>query len=106
METTSATITMYQKELGWTGVKVPEIGLGTYLYKGTSDLLRRGLDFGANLIDTAELYDNEEVVGRAIAGIRDEVFVATKTHHWRYHEVLKCAEASLKKLRIETIDLY
>ena len=94
------------KELDGTAVTFPEIGLGTYLYRGTAELLRKGLELGATFIDTAELYQNEEVVGRAIKGIREQVFVATKTHHFRYHEVIQCAEASLLRLGIDTIDLY
>jgi len=94
------------KELDGTGVVLPEIGLGTYLYRGTAELLRKGLDLGATFIDTAELYQNEEVVGRAVKGIRDQVFVATKTHHFKYHEVIQSAEASLLRLGIDTIDLY
>ena len=97
---------VYSKKLGDVGVSVPEIGIGTYLYRGDSELLRQGVDWGATFIDTAELYQNEEVVGRAIKGIRDRVFIATKAHHWKYHEVLRCAEASLQRLGIDTIDLY
>jgi len=97
---------VYRKELGATGVQIPEIGIGTYLYKGSSELLRLGIDLGASFIDTAELYENEEVVGRAIKGIRGRVFVATKTHHWKYAEVLRSAEDSLRRLGIERIDLY
>ncbi|MEI6083174.1 MAG: aldo/keto reductase [Verrucomicrobiota bacterium] len=94
------------KELGATGQQVPEIGVGTYLYRGTAELLRLGVEQGATLIDTAEYYGNEEVVGQAIRGIRDRVFVATKAHHWRRQEVFDSADASLRKLGIETIDLY
>jgi len=97
---------LFCKHIGATGVEVPEIGIGTYLYKGSSDLLRQGIDLGATFIDTAELYENEEVVGRAIKGVRDRVFVATKTHHWKHNDVLRCAEASLQRLGISTIDLY
>ena len=97
---------IYLKELGATGVKVPEVGIGTYLYQGSSELLRQGVDLGATFVDTAELYENEEVVGRAIKGIRDSVFIATKTHHFKYQDVLHCAEMSLKRLGVEAIDLY
>lgn len=100
------TSTIYLKELGATGVNLPEVGIGTYLYQGSAELLRRGIDLGATFIDTAELYENEDVVGRAIKGIRDRVFIATKTHHFKYQDVLKCAEMSLKRLGIDTIDLY
>ena len=58
------------------------------------------------MIDTAEHYGTEEVVGRALKGIRDKVFVATKVSHWRREEVQHSAEASLKKLGIDRIDLY
>jgi len=85
---------------------VAEIGIGTYFYAGTSELLRKGIELGANFVDTAELYGNEDVVGRAVKEIRERVFVATKTHHFKYKEVLQCAEASLKRLGIDTIDLY
>lgn len=97
---------MTAKELGDTGLQIPEIGVGTYLYRGGPELLRRGIELGATLVDTAEYYENEEVVGRAIRGIRDRVFVATKTHHWRRNEVFRSAENSLRKLGIDTIDLY
>jgi diketogulonate reductase-like aldo/keto reductase len=95
-----------RKELGQTGMQLPEIGQGTSRYQGGPELLRRGVELGASLIDTAELYGNEEVVGHAIQGLRDRVVVATKTHHSKYKDVLQCAEASLRRLRIETIDLY
>ena len=95
-----------RKELGGTGLMLPQVGIGTYLYRGTAELLRRGLDLGANFIDTAELYENEEVVGRAVKGIRDRVFIATKTHHFEYEQVIHCAETSLRRLGVDTIDLY
>ncbi len=97
---------MRQKELGKTGVFVPEIGIGTWQYSGGPELLRRAADLGAVLIDTAESYGNEEVVGRAIKGIRERIFIATKVSHWRREEVLRSAEASLRKLGIDYIDLY
>lgn len=97
---------MKTKQLGGTGLQIPEIGTGTYLYRGTPELLRQGADLGATLIDTAEYYRNEEIVGQAIRGIRDRVFVATKANHWRRKDVLSSAEASLRKLGIDTIDLY
>ena len=54
---------MELKELGRTGVMVPEIGLGTWKYSGGSAPLLRGIDLGANLIDTAEMYRTEDAVG-------------------------------------------
>ena len=97
---------MNHKELGRTGVKIPEIGLGMWQYKGGVEVLRKGFESGALFIDTAELYENEEVAGRALQGFKGRVFVATKTHHWRHEDVMRCAEASLRRLGIETIDLY
>jgi len=94
------------KRLGSTGVNVPEIGIGTWEYRGGPDLLRKAVEFGAALIDTAEYYGNEDVVGQAIKGFRERVFVATKTNHWRWRDVMFSAEASLKKLGIDYIDLY
>ncbi len=97
---------MNYRELGRTGVNIPEIGLGMWKYKGGVDVLRKGLESGALFIDTAELYENEGVAGRALRDFKGRVFVATKTHHWRHEDVMRCAEASLRRLGIETIDLY
>ena len=99
---------MELKQLGNTGVMVPEIGLGTWKYRGGVEPLRRGLDLGAYLIDTAEIYRTENVVGEAIQGQRERVFLATKVSgaHLRYDEVLRAAEASLRQLGTEVIDLY
>jgi diketogulonate reductase-like aldo/keto reductase len=99
---------MNLRELGSTGVMLPEVGLGTWQYKGGVAPLQRGLDLGAFLIDTAEVYRTEDVVGDAIKGRREGVFVATKVSgdNLRYEQVLRAAEGSLKRLGIETIDLY
>ena len=105
---------MNYRELGNTGVKISEIGMGTWEYKAGPDMLRKAIDLGATFIDTAELFEeetaenrgSEEVVGRAIKGIREKVFVSTKTNHWRRKDVLRSAETSLKKLGIDCIDLY
>ena len=99
---------MEYKQLGSTGVMIPEIGLGTWRYTGGPEPLRRGVDLGANLIDTAEMYRTEDAVGEAIVGIRDRVFVATKVlgGNLRYDDVLRAAERSLRLLGADTIDLY
>jgi len=97
---------MITKELGSTRESVAAIGIGTYLYRGSPGLLRQGVEWGATLIDTAEYYENEEIVGRVIRGIRDRVFVATKLNHWHRDDVFKCADASLRKLGVDVIDLY
>ena len=99
---------MDMKELGNTGVMVPEIGLGTWKYSGGNEPLRKGVSLGATLIDTAEMYRNEVEVGQAIAGLRDKVFLATKVlgSNLRYDQVLRAAEQSLRKLDVDCVDLY
>src|SRR5689334_21031277 len=99
---------MQHKELGATGVMVPEVGIGVWRYSGGAEPLRRGIELGATLIDTAEVYGTEGVVGEAIAGIRSEVFVATKVsgNHLRRDDLLRAADASLKRLNTDYIDLY
>lgn len=59
---------MWHKELGSTGVHIPEIGLGTSDYRGGPAPLRAGLETGARFIDTAESYGTEPVVAEAIRG--------------------------------------
>lgn len=99
---------MKTKQLGSTGLQVPEIGLGVWQYRGGTDPLRHGIGLGAALIDTAEMYNTEDVVGEAVRGIRDQVFIATKVsgHNLAYDQVLRAAEASLQRLGMDTIDLY
>ena len=99
---------MERKPLGSSGVMVPEIGLGTWRYTGGPEPLRRGVELGANLIDTAEMYRTEDAVGEAIAGIREQVFVATKVlgSNLRYDAVLRAADRSLRLLGVDKIDLY
>ena len=99
---------MELKELGNTGVMIPEIGLGTWNYKGGVNPLRKGIELGATLLDTAEGYYTEDVVGKAVKGIRDRVFIATKVsgRHLDYDGVLRAAEGSLIELGTDYIDLY
>lgn len=99
---------MEHKELADTGLALPEIGLGTWQYTGGVAPLRRGIELGAFLIDTAEAYGTEEVVGRAVQGMRDHVFIATKVSpsHFRRRELLQAADRSLRLLRTDFIDLY
>jgi len=96
------------KELGATGVKLPEIGLGAWQYRGGIEPLRKGIALGAFLIDTAEIYGTEKIIGEAAKGQRDQVFIATKVSasHLRYDDVLRAAENSLKRLGTNCIDLY
>jgi diketogulonate reductase-like aldo/keto reductase len=73
--------------------------------------IRRGIDLGLTLIDTAEMYGDgrsEDLVGEAIAGRRDEVFLVSKVypHHASRAAMRGACEASLRRLRVETLDLY
>ena len=83
------------------------------------EVIRRALDLGVTLIDTADVYGpfhNEELVGRAIAGRRDELTLATKcglvnvdgemTRDGRPEHVREACDASLQRLHVDTIDLY
>ena len=99
---------MELKELGSTGVMLPEIGLGAWKYTGGLEPLQQGIDLGAFLIDTAEMYRTEDVVGRAVKGRRERVFLATKVMGSRlsYDEVLRAADQSLRQLDVAFIDLY
>ena len=96
------------KELANTGIQLPEIALGTWQYQGGVQPLQLGIALGATFIDTAESYGTEEVVGQAIKGIRDKVFLATKIspRHFRRPDVIRAAERSLKRLNTDWIDLY
>ena len=99
---------MELKELGNTGVMIPEIGLGTWRYRGGIEPLRKGIELGATLIDTAEGYNTEHIIGKAVEGMRDSVFIATKVSGRRlgYDDVLRAAEGSLSELGTDYIDLY
>jgi len=73
--------------------------------------LRRGLDLGMTLIDTAEMYGNgstEELVGAALGQRRDEVFLVSKVlpHNASPRGTVAACEASLRRLRTDRIDLY
>jgi diketogulonate reductase-like aldo/keto reductase len=87
---------------------VPEIGLGTWKYRGGVEPLRCGIELGAFLIDTAEMYRTEDQVGEAVRGRRDRVFIATKVlgSHLRRDQLLRAAENSLRLLNVDCIDLY
>ena len=100
------------------GESVPSMGLGTWHMgerignpKTEVDALVRGLDLGAALIDTAEMYARggaERVVGSAIKGRRDEVFIVSKIlpHNASFDGTIRACENSLQRMEIESIDLY
>jgi len=106
------------RRLGRNGPLVGPIGLGAMSfagYYGTADdaegvrTIHRALDRGITLIDTAESYGggrNEELVGRAIAGRRDEVVLATKSSRGAPDYLRSAAERSLARLRVDHIDVY
>ena len=99
---------MELKELGNTGVMTPEIGLGTWKYRGGVEPLQRGVELGAFLIDTAEMYRTEDVVGRAVKDMRPRVLLATKVlgGNLRYDQVMRAMEGSLRLLEMDYVDLY
>lgn len=98
---------MMVKELGQTGVYVPEVGIGTWNYQAGAGPLRRGLEAGALFIDTAESYGTEHFVGEALKEHRQRVFVATKVspQNFSRSRLLKSVDSSLQRLGIDTIDL-
>jgi len=97
---------MMVKELGRTGVFIPEVGIGTYDYHAGAGPLRRGVERGA-FIDTAESYGTESVVGEAVRGLRDRVFIATKVspENFRGSDLRRSLDASLLRLGIDRVDL-
>src|SRR5687768_2960299 len=118
---------MDYRPLGRTGVQVSKLCLGTMMFGawGNTDhdesirIIHRALDAGINFVDTADVYsagESEEIVGKALAGRRDDVVLATKFHggmgtdpnhqgnsrRWIITEV----ENSLRRLGTDHIDLY
>jgi diketogulonate reductase-like aldo/keto reductase len=100
------------------GEAIPVLGQGTWQmgedrrrHQDEMAALRLGLDLGMTVVDTAEMYANggaEELVGEAISGRRDEVFLVSKvlpSHATRRATVAAC-EGSLRRLRTDRLDLY
>lgn len=119
---------MEYRDLGRSGVKVSPLCLGCMMFGGRTELdescatIDKAIDGGINFLDTANIYSrgkSEEFVGEALKrnGKRDRIVLATKVHGWmdnddpngwgnsRRHIMLQ-AEASLKRLKTEWIDLY
>lgn len=96
------------KQLGSSHVRLPEIGFGTWSYKGGIEPLRAVVERGHCFLDTAENYGTEEIVGEAMRGRRDTVFLATKVapRNFRRTDLLRAADNSLRRLRTDHIDLY
>lgn len=100
------------------GERVPALGLGTWKLgerkrsaAAEVGAIRHALQIGYRLIDTAEMYGEggaEEIVGEAIAGRRDELFIVTKVypHNASRRGAIAACERSLKRLRTDRIDLY
>jgi diketogulonate reductase-like aldo/keto reductase len=98
--------------------KVPALGMGTWQmgeHRATRDQeiasLQRGIELGMGLIDTAEMYGEgaaETLVGEAIAGRRDRVFLVSKVypHHAGRQDAIDACERSLARLATDRIDLY
>ncbi len=115
------------RPFGRTGVKVSALALGAMMFgeRGNPDhddsirIIHRALDAGINLVDTADVYsqgESETIVGKALKGRRDEVFLATKfhgqigsdPHHFGNSRrwIARAVENSLRRLRTDHIDLY
>jgi diketogulonate reductase-like aldo/keto reductase len=108
--------TVERRPFGSTGRDVAIIGQGTWYIEQADAAtaiaaLRRGLDLGMTHVDTAEMYGSgaaEELVGAAIAGRRDEVFLVSKVlpHNASRNGTIAACERSLKRLKTDRLDCY
>jgi diketogulonate reductase-like aldo/keto reductase len=97
---------------------MPVFGLGTWRmgehpdrFQSEVAVIRRALDLGISLIDTAEMYGEggaEDVIGEAIRGVRDELFLVSKfyPHNASRSGVIEACERSLQRMNCDYIDLY
>jgi diketogulonate reductase-like aldo/keto reductase len=109
---------MLYRNLGYTNVKLPVIGQGTWTYGEDKSLaleeikaLRFGIENGITLIDTAEEYAKggaERIVAEAIKDCRGDIFLTTKVsaENCSFKGVIEAAERSLERLNTTYIDLY
>ncbi|WP_295702124.1 aldo/keto reductase [uncultured Helicobacter sp.] len=125
---------MRYRRLGNSGIKIPEMTLGTATFGGVGEIFKDwgntqlqeakelvsiSLEYGANAFDTADCYSSgkaEEILGEAIKSRRKEIFLATKTgmpmgtgindSGTSFARILNACEASLKRLQTDYIDLY
>ncbi|HKW22518.1 MAG TPA: aldo/keto reductase [Ktedonobacterales bacterium] len=116
---------MEYRQLGASGLRVSVIGLGGNTFgryadqQQTTAIVRQAIESGINIIDTADTYGHgvsEELLGNAIQGHRDDLVIATKVgmrmgdgpneYGSSRRRIIAGCEASLRRLRIETIDLY
>ena len=113
-----AVLTAIRKISFASGEAIPVLGQGTWHMaedprRRTEEIaaLRLGIEIGMTLIDTAEMYADggaEELVGEAIEGRRDEVFLVTKVlpHHATVHGTIEACDRSLMRLGVDQVDLY
>ncbi len=116
-------MTMQHTTLGRTGLRVSVAGLGcgghsrlgqSYGASETESIavVRRALDLGINVVDTARIYGTEDIVGRALAGRRDEVVLSTKAlpidgdRPITAERLRLSVEKSLQRLRTDRVDLF
>jgi predicted aldo/keto reductase-like oxidoreductase len=98
--------------LGRTGLEIPDIGFGSSRLSGDEALVRHALERGITYFDTAEGYTDgrsEETLGRALAGQRERVVLASKVvagPHAKRGELMTELEGSLRRLRTDRIDVY
>jgi predicted aldo/keto reductase-like oxidoreductase len=98
--------------LGKTGLEIPDIGFGSSSLSGDDALVAHALARGISYFDTAESYQggsSEETIGRALAGRREEVLLASKQSagaSTKRAELFETLEGSLRRLRTDRIDVY
>jgi len=99
--------TLEKRPLGKTGFQVGTVGFGAMTTRDP-EVIRFAVDRGVDYVDTAARYmggENERIVGRALAGIRDKVVLATKAKMGTVDEMILSAENSLRSLKTDVIDL-